>query len=123
MSGPYVPRSGPVLASLRVPLYPGVPVRVSLHPVEDRVVVGIGASTGAAFLDLFVQRGELVALRDALAAAVTDLDATQPDTAQHDAAQHDTAQHDTADNTTNDDETTGDRDETAPVVEVRAPAA
>jgi hypothetical protein len=66
-----------VTASLMVHLYPGVPVRVSLHPGEDRVVVAIGTST--LLLDLFVDRAELVALRDALTAAVLDLD-TDTDT-------------------------------------------
>ena len=75
MSGTYVPGSGPVLASLSVHLYPGVPVRVSLHPGEDRVVVAIGTPT--LLLDLFVDRGELICLRDALAAAVADLDTAQ----------------------------------------------
>ena len=103
MSGTYVPGSGPVLASLSVHLYPGVPVRVRMHPDDDRVVVEIGDPTGAAFLDLFVQRAELVVLADALADAVTDLD---------------TAQHPAADN-----DTTDDRDETALADEVRAPAA
>jgi hypothetical protein len=68
-----------VTASLMVHLYPGVPVRVSLHPGEDRVVVAIG--TSALLLDLFVDRAELVVLRDALTAAVLDLD-TDTDTAR-----------------------------------------
>ena len=65
--------TGPVVtASLMVHLYPGVPLRVSLHPEEDRAVVAIG--TGTLLLDLFGNRAELVALRDILAAAVADLD-------------------------------------------------
>jgi hypothetical protein len=71
-------------AALMVHLYPGVPVRVRLHPGEDRAVVGIG--TDPLMLDLFCERAELVALRDTFTAAVADLDTAQdttPDTAQH----------------------------------------
>ena len=65
--------TGPVVtASLMVHLYPGVPLRVSLHPEEDRAVVAIG--TGTLLLDLFCDHAELVTLRDTLAAAVADLD-------------------------------------------------
>ncbi len=85
-------------AALMVHLYPGVPVRVTLHPSENRAVVAIG--TGMLALDLFCDRAELVALRDCLTAAVVDLD---------------TARH----ATTSTDDTGG---ETA-VHEVRAPAA
>jgi hypothetical protein len=70
------PGATPVItAALMVHLYPGVPVRVSLHPEEDRAVVGIG--TGTLMLDLFCGRAELVALRDTLTAAVTDLNTAQ----------------------------------------------
>jgi hypothetical protein len=78
------PGGAPVVtAALMVHLYPGVPVRVRLHPKEDRVVIGIG--TDPLLLDLFCDRGELVALRDILTAAVADLDTAQdaaPDTDQ-----------------------------------------
>ena len=78
-----------VTASLMVHLYAGVPVQVTLHPVQDRVVVAIGTST--LLLDLFVDRAELVALRDSLTTAVTDLD-----TARHEITgeQGDTARPD-----------------------------
>jgi len=80
------PGATPVItAALMVHLYPGVPVRVSLHPEEDRAVVGIG--TGTLMLDLFCDRVELMALCDTLTAAVTDLD-TARDTAARDTAQH-----------------------------------
>jgi hypothetical protein len=59
-------------AALMLHLYPGVPVRVTLHPQENRAVVAVG--TGTLLLDLFCDRAELVALRDALIAAVVDLD-------------------------------------------------
>jgi hypothetical protein len=59
-------------AALMLHLYPGVPVRVTLHPQENRAVVAVG--TGTLLLDLFCDRAELVALRDALIAAVGDLD-------------------------------------------------
>ena len=65
----------PMTAGLMLHLYPEVPVRVTLHPDQDRAVVTIGTAT--LLLDLFVQRGELGALRDALTAAVVDLDTAQ----------------------------------------------
>ena len=58
-----------------VHLYPGAPVRVRLYPGEDRVVISIG--TDPLLLDVFCDRGELVALRDILTAAVADLDTDQ----------------------------------------------
>jgi hypothetical protein len=68
---------------LMLHLCPEVPVRVTLHPDADRAVVTVGTST--LLLDLFVQRGELLALRDALAAAVVDLDTARTDsTAEQD---------------------------------------
>src|SRR5690349_2122407 len=72
MSTPTGRTDPPVTGSLMLHLYPGVPVRVTLHPQEDRVVVAVG--TGALLLDLFCDRAELITLRDALTAAVTDLD-------------------------------------------------
>ena len=78
-----------VTTSLMVHLYPGVPVQVSLHPGEDRAVVAIGTAT--LLLDLFVDRAELVVLRDTLTAAVLDLDTARHDTT---GAQDDTARPD-----------------------------
>jgi hypothetical protein len=103
------PSGAPVVtASLMLHLYPDVPLRVSLHPDEDRAVVAIG--TGTLLLSLFCDHAELVALRDTLTAAVTDLDTTRQ-----------TINNDTAGG----DATTGisDTGETAPVDEVRTPAA
>jgi hypothetical protein len=48
-------------------------VRVTLHPDEDRAVIAIGPDHGPTTVKLFVQRAELVVLRDTLTAAVTDL--------------------------------------------------
>jgi hypothetical protein len=62
----------PITGSVMLHLYPGVPVRVRLHPAEDRAVVAIG--TGTLLLHLFCDRAELMALRDTLTAAATDLD-------------------------------------------------
>src|SRR5690348_4796019 len=75
MSTPTGRTDPPVTGSLMLHLYPDVPVRVTLHPDEDRVVVAIG--TGTLMLDLFCDRAELAALRDALTAAVADLDAAR----------------------------------------------
>ena len=96
-------------ASLMLHLYPGVPVRVTLHPSENRAVVAIG--TGTLLLDLFCDRAELVALRDCLTAAVVDLD-----TARH-------ATTSTDDISTDDTGTDDTGTETAAADEVRAPAA
>jgi hypothetical protein len=93
-----------VSAALMLHLYPGVPVRVTMHPRENRAVVAIG--TGTLLLDLFCDRAELVALRDALTAAVLDLDTARQATTS-------------TDNISTDD--TGG--ETAAADEVRAPAA
>jgi len=96
--------------TVSVHVYPETPVRVRLHPDQDRIVVIFGEGVGVPTVDLYLQRAELIALRDTLAAAVSDLDT----------AQHTTAAHDDDDN---DNDTTADEGETASADEVRAPAA
>ena len=93
--------------TVSVHVYPETPVRVKLHPDQDRIVVIFGEGVGVPTVDLYLQRAELIALRDTLAAAVVDLDT----------AQHTTAAHD------DDNDTTADEGETASANEVRAPAA
>src|SRR5689334_8999915 len=98
----------PVTGSVMLHLYPDVPVRVTQHPDEDRVVVAIG--TGTLTLHLFCDCAELLALRDALTAAVTDLD-----TARHGVDDS----RDTADTTRSSTDDAG----SSASDEVRSPAA
>ena len=67
-----------MITSLGVHIYPQTPIRVRLHPEENRAVLIVGDVLGCpTTLDLYVQRAELVALRDMLTAAVLDLDTAQ----------------------------------------------
>ena len=75
------PAMMPVTVSVHV--YPSTPVRVKLHPQDDRVVLIVGEAIGMPTLDVYVHRAELVALRDVLAAAVVDLDAAQQTPTTH----------------------------------------
>ena len=56
-------------------LHPDTPVTVQLHPADARVVVTVGDDTGGPWIDLYLRRPALVALRDTLSAALADLDA------------------------------------------------
>ena len=56
-------------------LHPDTPVTVQLHPAEARVVVTVGDDTGGPWIDLYLRRPALVALRDTLSTALADLDA------------------------------------------------
>jgi hypothetical protein len=74
-TAPGVPGRSPIAATVSVHVYPGAPMRVRLHPEEDRAVLILGDRLGCpTILDLYLPRAELVALRDTLHAAVTDLD-------------------------------------------------
>jgi hypothetical protein len=68
----------PILTALSVHVFPETSLRVRLHPDEDRAVVIVGDTLDCpTLLNLFVDRAELVVLRDRLTAAVTDLDTAQ----------------------------------------------
>ena len=70
----------PVTMSVHV--YSDTPVRVRLHPEDNRVVLICGdAPAFPTTLDLYLRRPELVALRDTLTAAVVDLDTASDATA------------------------------------------
>jgi hypothetical protein len=56
-------------------LHPDTPVTVQLHPADARVVVTVGDDTSGPWIDLYLRRPALVALRDTLSAALADLDA------------------------------------------------
>jgi hypothetical protein len=63
----------PVTMSVHV--FPDTPVRVRLHPEDDRVVLICGDAPGfSTVLHVYLRRAELLALRDTLTAAVVDLD-------------------------------------------------
>lgn len=53
---------------------PDTAVTVQLHPRDGRVVVTVGDDGGGPWIDLYLRRPALVALRDTLTAAVGDLD-------------------------------------------------
>ena len=78
--------TGPVLpVSVGVHVYPDTPVRVRLYPDEHRAVLILGDGVGCpTVLDIYLPRPELVALRDTLTTAVTDLDTAH--TATHERA-------------------------------------
>ena len=78
--------AGPAMmpVTVSVHLYPSTPVRVRLHPQDDRVVLIVGEATGVPTLNVFAHRAELVALCDVLAAAVVDLDTARQTPTPHD---------------------------------------
>jgi hypothetical protein len=61
--------------TMSVHVFPDTPVRVRLHPEDNRVVLICGDAPGfSTVLHVYLRRAELVALRDTLTAAVVDLD-------------------------------------------------
>ena len=67
----------PLSVTVSVHVHADTPMRVVLHPEQDRAVVTLGDTPGCPTLDLYARRAELVALRDTLTAAVADLDAAR----------------------------------------------
>ena len=68
--------SGPALRlAVSAHLHPDTPGTVQLHPADARVVVTVGDDTRGPWIDLYLRRPALVALRDTLSTALADLDA------------------------------------------------
>ena len=77
-------------------LHPDTPVTVQLHPAEARVVVTVGDDNGGPWIDLYLRRPALLALRDMLSTALADLDAAAgavTDTPSIDSTEIDSTEH------------------------------
>ena len=64
----------PVITDVMVHVYPHAATRVQVHPVEDRVVIGLHDRThGSGALTLFLDRAALSMLHDLTGTALSEL--------------------------------------------------